>query len=230
MLYLISLGLYDEKDISLRAVEAAKKCSRLYLELYTTNMNTSAGKISRLIGRPVEEIPREGLENKSGRLVREAKTRDIGILIGGDALSATTHISLLLEARKAGVKTQVIHGSSVLTAVGEAGLSLYKFGRVVTLAKPLQKSTLDAIRQNKKAGLHTLILLDIGMTPQEALGLLSGKISGNIVVASRLGGSHEIKYGRIPDLLKIKLNKTPSVLIIPGKLHFIEKEYLETLA
>lgn len=230
MLYLISLGLYDEKDISLRAVEAAKKCSRLYLELYTTNMNTSAGKISRLIGRPVEEIPREGLENKSGRLVQEAKTRDIGILIGGDALSATTHISLLLEARKAGVKTQVIHGSSVLTAVGEAGLSLYKFGRVVTLANPLQESTLEAIRQNKKAGLHTLVLLDIGMTPREALGLLSGKMLGKVVVSSHLGGNPEIKYDTIENFLKLRLNKTPSVLAIPGKLHFLEREYLETLA
>lgn len=229
MLYLISLGLYDEKDISLRAVEAAKKCSRLYLELYTTNMNTSAGKISRLIGRPVEEIPREGLENKSGRLVQEAKTRDIGILIGGDALSATTHISLLLEARKAGVKTQVIHGSSVLTAVGEAGLSLYKFGRVVTLANPLQESTLEAIRQNKKAGLHTLVLLDIGMAPQEGLKLLSGKITGKILAASQLGGNPIIKYGTIQSLLKLKPGKTPAVLLIPGRLHFMEKEYLESL-
>lgn len=230
MLYLISLGLYDEKDISLKALETAKKCNKLYLELYTTSMNTSAGKLSKLIGKPVQEIPREGLENRSNQLLQEAKSKDIGILVGGDALSATTHISLLLDAKKSGIKTQVIHGSSILTAVGETGLSLYKFGRTVTLTKPLQKSILEGIKQNRKSGLHTLVLLDIGMAPQEALRLLSGKIPGSIVVASHLGGNPKIKYGRIENLMRLKLNKPPAVLAIPGKLHFIEKEYLETFA
>lgn len=229
MLYLISLGLHDEKDISLRALETARKCSKLYLELYTTNMNTSTAKLSKLTGKPVQEIPRQGLENKSDQLLQEAKKQDIGILVGGDALSATTHISLLLEAKKSGIKTRVIHGSSILTAIGETGLSLYKFGRTVTLTSPPQKSTLKAIEENKKSGLHTLILLDIGMTPSRALKLLSGKIPGKIVVASHLGGNTEIKYGTIQDLLKLRLNKTPSVLAIPGKLHFLEKEYLEGL-
>ena len=229
MLYLISLGLYDEKDISLRALEAARKCRKLYLELYTTRMKTSPGKFSKLTGRPVKEIPRQGLENKSQEIIQEAKNQDIGILVGGDALSATTHIGLLLEARKSGIKTRVIHGSSILTAIAETGLSLYKFGRTVTLTSPLQKSTLKAIGENQKSGLHTLVLLDIDMTPSQALKLLSGKIPGRILAASQLGGNTEIKYNTIENLLKLKLNKTPSVLAIPGKLHFLEKEYLESL-
>lgn len=229
MLYLISLGLHDEKDISLRALETAKKCKKLYLELYTTGMKTSPARLSRLIGRPVKEIPREGMENRSEELLKEAKNQDIGILVGGDALSATTHISLLLEARKAGIKTRVIHGSSILTAVAETGLQLYKFGRTVTLTRPLQKSTLDSIRQNQKAGLHTLVLLDIGMTSQQALKLFPKKIPGKIIVASQLGSDPEIRYGTIQDLLKLRLDKTPAVIAIPGKLHFLEKEYLESL-
>lgn len=230
MLYLISLGLYDERDISLRALETARGCDKLYLELYTTNMHTTAAKLSKLIGKPVQEIPRQGLENKSKEILQEAKSRDMGVLVGGDALSATTHISLLLEAKKSGVRTRVIHGSSILTAIAETGLSLYKFGRTVTLTKPIQKSTLRAIKQNQKLGLHTLVLLDIGMTPSQVLKLLSGKIPGRILLASHLGGNPEIKYNTIKNLLKLKLNKTPSVLAIPGKLHFLEKEYLETFA
>ncbi len=229
MLYLISLGLYDEKDISLRALETARKCKKLYLELYTTNMNTSTRKLSKLIGNPVQEIPRQGLEDKSREIIQQAKSQDIGVLVGGDCLSATTHISLLLDARKSGIKTRVIHGSSILTAIAEIGLSLYKFGRTVTLTSPPQKTTLNAIKENQKSGLHTLVLLDIGMTPSQALKLLSRKIPGRILTASHLGGNPEIKYGKIPDLLKLKLNKTPSVLAIPGKLHFLEKEYLEGL-
>jgi diphthine synthase len=229
MLYLISLGLYDEKDMSLRALEAARKCKKLYLELYTTKMHTNPARLSKLIGKPVREIPRQGLEDKSNRLIQEAKTQDIGILIGGDALSATTHLSLLLEARKSRVKARVVHGSSVLTAVAETGLSLYKFGRTVTLTSPLQNSTLKAIRENQKSGLHTLVLLDIGMTPSQALGLLQGKIPGKLIAASQLGGRAVIKYSTIPGLLKLRLAGTPSVLAIPGKLHFLEKEFLEGL-
>jgi diphthine synthase len=36
MLYVIGLGLSDEKDITLKGREAVKKCSRVYLEAYTS--------------------------------------------------------------------------------------------------------------------------------------------------------------------------------------------------
>lgn len=35
MLYLIGLGLADEKDISIRGLEIVKRASRVYLEAYT---------------------------------------------------------------------------------------------------------------------------------------------------------------------------------------------------
>ena len=35
MLYLIGLGLADEKDISVKGLEIVKKASRVYLEAYT---------------------------------------------------------------------------------------------------------------------------------------------------------------------------------------------------
>jgi len=35
MLYLIGLGLADEKDISVRGLEIVKRASRVYLEAYT---------------------------------------------------------------------------------------------------------------------------------------------------------------------------------------------------
>ena len=35
MLYLIGLGIGDEKDISLRGIEACKKAEKVFLELYT---------------------------------------------------------------------------------------------------------------------------------------------------------------------------------------------------
>jgi diphthamide biosynthesis methyltransferase len=36
MLYLIGLGLSDETDITVKGLEIVKKCSRVYLEAYTS--------------------------------------------------------------------------------------------------------------------------------------------------------------------------------------------------
>lgn len=36
MLYFIGLGLGDAKDISVKGLEAIKKCKRVYLEAYTS--------------------------------------------------------------------------------------------------------------------------------------------------------------------------------------------------
>jgi diphthine synthase len=231
MLCLISIGLNDEKDMSIKALEAAKRCGKLYLELYTDNINTSAAALSKLVGKKVEELPRKGMEDDSGRLIEEAGKKDIGIFIGGDALSATTHIMLAEEARKAGVGFKVIHGSSIITAVAETGLQLYKFGRTVTLTKGFEKSILDGIEANMKAGLHTLILLDIGMTAKDAAGILSKKLDCKAVAACRLGSEDSVMvYGDLAKLSKDNsIDKTPAVVCIPGKLHFMEEEFLEKL-
>jgi len=36
MLYLIGLGLSDETDITVKGLETVRKCSRVYLEAYTS--------------------------------------------------------------------------------------------------------------------------------------------------------------------------------------------------
>jgi len=231
MLYLISLGLHDEKDMSIRAVEAAKKCNSVYVEFYTNKASTNAKKLSELIERPVQELDRHGLEERSAALLREARGKDVAIIVPGDALTATTHISLLLDAREQGVRTNVIHGSSIISAVGETGLQVYKFGRTVTLTKPVQKSMLKALENNRKIGLHTLVLLDIGMTARQGLELLRSETGDEkVVVACSMGANNQIiSYGKAEELLKKYTNKEPAVIIIPGKLHFMEKEYLESI-
>lgn len=249
MLYLISLGLRDERDISLKGLEAAKRCGEVYVELYTTRMETDVDKLSRLVGKKVAGLKRRDLEEKGGDILKRARMRDVGILVGGDALSATTHTALLLEARKMGIKYMVIHGSSIFSAVGETGLQVYKFGKAVTLGFPEKhyKTTgcYDGIVLNKESGLHTLVLLDVKseegryMDAAEGLELLlemekaerKGLISpdSKAVAACRLGGNSIISYGKIRDLIKDRglKGKTPAVLIIPGKLHFMEEEFLE---
>jgi diphthine synthase len=44
----IGLGLYDEKDISLKGLEEIKKCDKVYAEFYTAKLTgTDIKKIGR---------------------------------------------------------------------------------------------------------------------------------------------------------------------------------------
>ena len=45
MLYLIGLGLGDERDITLRGLEAVKRCSKVYLEAYTSILLVDKSKL-----------------------------------------------------------------------------------------------------------------------------------------------------------------------------------------
>jgi diphthine synthase len=116
-LSLISLGLADERDMSLHALDEARDCDTLYAELYTMKLVTTLAALTELIGKPITLLPRGDLEERSVKIIEEARGRKVGVLIGGDCLSATTHVSLLLETAENGVETRVIHGSSIFSAV-----------------------------------------------------------------------------------------------------------------
>jgi diphthine synthase len=242
MLYLIGLGIWDEKDLSLRGKEACKKAKEIYAELYTARWGGSLKNLEKLVGKKIQLLERKDMEDKSAKLVEKAKSRDIAVLFPGDPLSATTHISLLQEAREKKIPVKVIHSSSILTAVAECGLSLYSFGRTVSIPAPQKgfspASFAEGILDNQKSGLHTLVLLDIGMPVPQAVDILlglekSGKkdiVSGQKLVACSMLGSEKQKilYKSAGELLASDLGP-PAALIIPGKLHFTEKEFLEGL-
>jgi diphthine synthase len=54
MLYLIGLGLGDEKDITLRGLEAVNKCEKVYMEAYTSllSFGLSTDGLSTLVITP----------------------------------------------------------------------------------------------------------------------------------------------------------------------------------
>lgn len=51
MLYIIGLGLGDEKDITLRGLEAVKKCQKVFIEAYTSllSFGLSSDGLSTLV-------------------------------------------------------------------------------------------------------------------------------------------------------------------------------------
>lgn len=248
-LYFISIGLRDERDISIKALEAARNCDLLFAEFYTTKLNTTKAKLENLIGKPIRILTREEVEEKYQEIIlNEAKIKKVGLLVGGDVFTATTHVALKLEAIKQGVMTKIIHGSSIISAIAETGLHLQRFGASATVPFPEKtkgkspESVYEVIRLNKKSGMHTLLLLDIAdgkcMQAKEAMKVLLNiekkrkegifTESTEAVVFARAGSDNPlIAYGRVSELMKKDFRKPPMVLILPGILHFTEKEYLD---
>ncbi len=225
MLYIVGLGL-DEKDISLKGIDVLKKCSAVYCEFYTSKWGDIKG-VENTIKKKIKQLNREEVE--SDYLVNEAKKKTIALLVPGDSLTATTHFQLFIDAKNAGIKCEVIHAPSIYTAVAQTGLQLYKFGRTTTLTSHSASSPYEMIKENKKSGLHSLILLDIEISAEEGIkSLIKNKtISENekIIACANLGTRNaKIMYG---EARKIKMNVLPSVIIVPGKLNFKEEEALE---
>ncbi|MCD6108204.1 MAG: diphthine synthase [Thermoplasmata archaeon] len=251
-LVFIGLGLYDEKDISLKGVELVKKCDKIFAEFYTSVLTDDCiEKLEDMIGKKIEVLNREEVED--GRVILEhAMDKKVAFLVGGDPLSATTHVDLRIRAKKQGVDTKIIHGSSIFTAIpGLLGLQHYKFGRVTTLMFPhgdfFPKSPYEIIYENKSRGLHTLVLLDIDrennrfMSANEGMKLLFdmeeslGKnlINDNLLVCvvARAGSDNPVvKAGRIKRLIREDFGSPLHTLVVPGNLHFMEVEALISFA
>lgn len=58
MLYIIGLGLGDDKDITLKGLEAVKKCSKVYMEAYTSllSFGLSPNGLSNLVRKKLQSF------------------------------------------------------------------------------------------------------------------------------------------------------------------------------
>ncbi|QLL32092.1 hypothetical protein HG536_0C02610 [Torulaspora globosa] len=181
MLYLIGLGLSYKSDITVRGLEAVKQCSRVYLEHYTSIlMAASQEELEQFYGKTVILADRELVESGSDEILRDADREDVAFLVVGDPFGATTHTDLVLRAKKAGIAVETIHNASVMNAVGACGLQLYNFGQTISMVfftdswKP--DSWYDKIWENRKIGLHTLVLLDIKVKEQSIENMARGRL------------------------------------------------------
>lgn len=134
MLYLIGLGLSHESDITVRGLETIKKCSRVYLEAYTSIlMAANQESLESYYGREIILADRELVESGSDEILKDADTQDVAFLVVGDPFGATTHTDLVLRARELGIRVETIHNASIMNAVGACGLQLYQFGQTISL-------------------------------------------------------------------------------------------------
>ncbi len=247
-LYLIGLGLSDEKDITIKGLEAIKKSQHIYLEDYTSLMNCSKEDLEKFYGKKIILADRELTEQKSQEILEKAKKEDVAFLVIGDSLCATTHVDLIQRAKENKVKTEIIHNTSIITAIGITGLQIYKFGKITSIPFPqkdyLPETPYTVLKENQSINAHTLFLLDLDpknnkfMTIKEAIEFLitiekkrkEQIINENTlsVGCSRIGmKDQKIKFGKIKELIKEDFGKPPYCIIIPAKLHFMEEESLK---
>lgn len=253
-LVFIGLGLYDEKDISIRGLKELKEADKVFAEFYTSLMpGLSIKNLEESIGKAIKVVSRRVLEEEDGQqLFEAAKKGKAAFLVQGDPMIATTHVDLRISAEKRGIKTRIIHGASVVSAVrGISGLQNYKFGKAVTVPFSEQnfisETPYNVIRENKERGLHTMCYLDIKaeekkyLTINEALQTLLEleklkkeqvlKPRTLVIGVARAGSIQPVvKAGYVEDVINYDFGASPHTLVFPGKLHFMEAEALITLA
>ena len=82
MFYLVGLGLFDEKDISLKGLECLKNVDKIYAEFFTSRLfGSSFDKIEELIGKEIEVLVRGEVEEEH-KFIEEAKNCDVVLITG----------------------------------------------------------------------------------------------------------------------------------------------------
>jgi diphthine synthase len=251
-LVFVGLGLNDEKGITLSGLEEAKTADYVFMETYTSLMpNFSLERFEELCCRKIQLVTRQTLEDQCGKVIFDtAKVGKTVFLVPGDPFIATTHVTLRIDAEKQGIKTRIVHGVSIMSAiVSLSGLHNYKFGKTVTVpfTENFSETPYNVIAQNKSMGLHTLCLLDLNMaekrflTIKEALTLLQdvelkskkGAVTPETVaVGIARAGSEKptVKADYVKGLADFDFGKAPFSLIFPGEMHFMEVDALIALA
>lgn len=253
-LVFVGLGLYDEKDLSLRALEEIKSADRVFAELYTSLMpGLNMARLEKLAGRKVAIVSRKNLEEEKGeQILQDAKIGKVIFLVAGDAMISTTHVDLRIRAKKMSIETRIVHGVSIASAVvGLTGLQNYKFGRSVTI--PFAENGVktdtpyEIVGENGKRGLHTICYLDIKTEEERYMTLNDGLVAllasekrklkntitqNTLAIGVARAGAPDchVKADYVKSLVNHDFGKPPHLLVIPGKLHFVEAEALVALA
>jgi len=248
-LYFIGLGLGNEKDITVNGLEAVKKSDYVYLESYTSKMEASVKTLEEFYGKKIVLADRELVEKKSEEIILEqAREKNVSFLVIGDVFGATTHTDLMMRAKELNIDVEVFHNASILNVIAETGLQLYKFGKTTSI--PFEEGTYlpetpyNILKENQSLGAHTLLLLDLRpdlnkyMTVAQAIKQMT-KIEekrnekvfneyNKVIGCARLGqSSQKIVYGTVKEVLEMDLGEAPHCLIVPGKLHFAEEDFLK---
>ncbi|MBN2734288.1 MAG: diphthine synthase [Methanomicrobiaceae archaeon] len=248
MLTFIGLGLYDEKDISIKGLEAIKSADSVFLEGYTSRlMGAGVKEMEEYYGKKIHVLGRDDVENNPENILDAALKGNAVFLTGGDPMVSTTHSDIRIRAKERNIPTKIIHGASIQSAVcGLSGLQNYRFGKSCSIPYPEKNwfptTPLETIVNNIAQDLHTLVFLDIKpdryMTVGEGVSLIEqmaekrGVKPPEIYVGmARAGSDNPIVIAGDSEKLKSAYFKEPlHIIAVPATLHMMEKEYLKNFA
>lgn len=250
MLTFVGLGLYDERDVTLKGRDAIADADVAYVEFYTSVLPAAPLEdLEEFHATRIEVLDRDEVESGT-RVVDDAEEKDVVFLVGGDPMVSTTHADLRLRAHERGVETRVIHAPSAATAVcGATGLQNYRFGASTTLPfddhegwEP--ESPFERVAENLERDLHTLVYLDIEDTTGDgdvgdgrgrymhaddaAARLRDSEVDASLAVGvARLGSDDVHVFAGTPEEVASHDFGSPlHLLVVPASLHPVEKESL----
>lgn len=254
MLWFVGIGINGYRGLSIAALDVLRKCNIVYIERFTSALSeVDIQGLNSLLEMHTKPVQRWFVED--GREILEAaRTKDVALVTYGDPLIATTHSELRSRAAKNSIKSAIFHSASgIASLIGESGLHVYKFGRMVTMMSKLLSAVTvyNTIFQNLLSGSHTLILTEYShddeskeeqffLDPSSVFKMLLDAeqahkheiFSDNTfaVVASRVGmQDQKIISGKVKSLMKLEFGIGPHSVIVTGALHFTETEALASV-
>jgi len=255
-LYLVGLGV-SPGTMTREAYNVLQNADTVILDGYTSlSPDLDKSWLEKTLSRKVLVAERTDLEGPgASRIIGKAGEADIALAVIGDPLTATTHLSLVVEAKRRGVPVRVIPGvSGVFLSKTISLLQIYKFGRTITITYPwgdiYPLSSVEMMMGNLCLGLHTLFLLDLrldekrAMTVDEAVDVLLKTYRRLVergapefpldmligIVIEAAGTSREkVVIDSLGSLARTGNGEPPQSLIVPAELHVSESEALETV-
>ncbi len=100
MLNIIGIGLRGYKSITLEQLDAIKNSDIVYFETYTSiSPENTFDYLRSITGKKLIKADRNTVES-SNEIIKNALNSNVSFIVTGDALTATTHNELRLEAIK----------------------------------------------------------------------------------------------------------------------------------
>jgi diphthine synthase len=250
MLNIMGLGLRGMKSLTVEELEILRASDMVYFETYTSvSPEATFNSLKSICSGTLAEANREFIETGTG-VLREAKSKNVTLLVTGDALSATTHNEIRLEAEKLGITVHVFENASIITAfTSKTGLFNYRFGNIVSMPFVYENffplSVYDKIYLNYSNNMHTLLLLDLadgktmpayqalltlkGMEERKKMGMINDDTE--VIVGIGIASENEkIINSSIRGIIQSKPEGSPTSIIIPANLNDKEREFLNVFS
>jgi len=171
--------LGDEKDITVRGLEAVKKSDKVFLEAYTSVLCVGKERLEAFYEKEIIIADRNMVESEAEQIYEPSVDQDVALLVVGDPVCATTHTDIMIRAKEIGAKVELIHNASIMGAAGSCGLQLYNFGHTVSIPyfddKWRPTSFYPKIKYNREGAMHTLCLLDIKVKEPDFDAMMKGQ-------------------------------------------------------